>query len=392
MNRVFRYRLYPTAKQSDNLRLMMEDHCSLYNAALQERRDAYNHPSKTPMSHVKQCAQLKDIRKADPDQGRWSATSQIQTLRRLDKTFQGFFQRVKKGAVAGYPRFRSKYRFDTVTFIDGDGGRFFEDKKRVYAKGIGHIKVNLHRKVRGTIKQFSITRCGKHWYVNVICADVPKQIRPLTGAVVGIDRGVTNVLADSDGELHENHRFSQQSKDELTELQQKLSQKKKGSTRRRKAVEKVAELHRHIKNQRTDHFHKLSRRLVDNYDLIVLEDLKIKNMTKAPKPVPDPDDESRFLPNGKAAKAGLNKAILDSGWGILQQMIEYKAEDAGTQIILVNPRNTSRTCYECLFVAKGNRDKETFACLECGHTDHADVNAARNILRLGLSLQTAEAA
>jgi len=392
MNRVFRYRLNPTAKQSDNLRLMMEDHCSLYNAALQERRDAYNHPSKTSMSHVKQCAQLKDIRKADPDQGRWSATSQIQTLRRLDKVFQGFFQRIKKGAVAGYPRFRSRYRFDTVTFINGDGGRFFEEKERVYVKGVGHIKVNLHRIVRGTVKQFSITRCGKHWYVNVICVDVPKQIRPLTGAVVGLDRGVTNALADSDGELYENHRFLQRSEDELGELQKGLARKKKGSTRRRKAVARVAKLHRHIKNQRTDHFHKLSRQLVDNYDLIILEDLKIKNMTKTPEPVPNPDEPGQFLPNGKAAKAGLNKAILDSGWGILQQMIEYKAEDAGTQIILVNPRNTSRTCHECSFVAKGNRDKETFACLECGHTDHADVNAARNILRLGLSLRIAETA
>lgn len=281
MNRVFRYRLYPTAKQSDNLRLMLEDHCSLYNAALQERRDAYRHPSKTSIRYNDQSAQLKAIRADDPDQKRWSFTSQQQTLKRLDTAFRAFFRRDKAGQKPGYPRFRSKYRFDTVTFIDGDGGKVIEDQKRVRIQGVGHVKINIHRPIRGTVKQFSVTRSGKHWYINVICVDVPKQIRTLTGAVVGIDRGITHLLADSDGNLYKNHRYGKQSAEKLAEAQQELAKKKKGSKRRRKAVEKVASIHRKIRNLRSDSLHKLSRTLVGTYDLIVLEDLKIRNMTKS---------------------------------------------------------------------------------------------------------------
>jgi len=389
VNRVFRYRLHPTAKQSDNLRLMLFDHCDLYNAALQERRDAYQHPSKTSIKYVQQCAQLKYIRADDPDQGRWSFTSQQQTLRRLDTAFQAFFKRVKDGGVAGYPRFRSRCRFDTVTFIDGDGGKFIPETKRVHVKGVGHIKVNPHRIVRGTVKQFSITRIRKHWYVNVICVDIPKQVRPLTGNVVGLDRGVTHLLGDSYGNLHENPRYGKRSEDRLAELQRSVSRKKKGSTNRQKAVAKVAALHRHIRNQRSNRLHEISRGLVDEYDLIVLEQLPIRNMTKRPEPKPDPDSPGDYLPNGAAAKSGLNKAILDSGWGVFHRLVGYKAEDAGIETMMVNPRNTSRMCHECSFVAEGNRIKEAFECLRCGHKDHADVNAAKNILRLGLSLRLA---
>lgn len=389
MNRVCRYRLYPTAKQTDNLRLMLEDHCSLYNAALQERRDAYNHPSKTSIKYKDQSAQLKAIRAFDSDQKRWSFTSQQQTLRRLNIAFQAFFDRIKNGMTPGYPRFRSKYRFDTVTFINGDGGTFIPEMKRVKLQGVGHVKVNLHRPVRGTVKQFSITRQGKHWYVNLICADIPEQIRPLTGAVVGIDRGVTNLLADSDRKLYDNPRYGKQSEDRLAELQQSVSRKKKRSNRRRKAVAKVAELHRHIRNQRSNRLHEITRQLVDSYDLVVLERLPIGNMTKRPKPKPDPENEGGYLPNGAASKAGLNKAILDSGWGVFHNLIRYKAEDAGIEVMTVNPRNTSRMCYPCGYVDEGNRDGEAFECLKCGHTDHADINAAKNILRLGLSLRSA---
>lgn len=384
MNRVFRYRLHPTAKQSDGLRLMLADHCDLYNAALQERRDAYRHPSKTAIRYGDQSAQLKDIRAADPDQKRWSFTSQQQTLKRLDTAFQAFFRRIKSGETPGYPRFRSKFRFDTVTFVDGDGGKFLGTQVRI--QGIGHVKVKLHRPVRGIVKQFSVTRVGKHWYLNVICVDVPKQIRPLTGAVVGIDRGVTHLLADSDRKLHENPRFGKQAEERLAVAQRELARKKKKSNNRRRAVERVAKLHRHIRSQRSNRLHEISRKLVDNYDLIVLEDLKIGNMTRsASGTVEEPG-------TNVAQKSGLNKAILDSGWGVFHSLIGYKAEEAGIEVMTVNPRNTSRTCYECGFVAAGNRDEEAFRCLSCGHKDHADINAAKNILRLGLSLQSAGAA
>jgi putative transposase len=221
---------------------------------------------------------------------------------------------------------------------------------------------------------------------------VPEQVRPLTGAVVGLDRGVTHLLADSDGGFSANPRHVREAAARLTEAQQGLSRCKRGSNRRKKAVACVAAQHCKVRDTRSDYLHKLSRRLVDTDDVIALEDLHVANMTRRPKPKPDPDTPGQWLPNRAAAKAGLNKSILDTGWSVLAQMICYKAESAGTNVIFVPAANTSRTCYACGHCSGDNRHKEVFACLRCGHSAHADTKAARNILRLGLSLHAAQAA
>ena len=383
MNRVFRYRLYPTSRQQTSLGEMLRDHCRLYNAALQERRDAYR-MCQHSVSYGDQSAQLRDIRSFDEDQSRWSFSSQQQTLRRLDKAFQAFFRRVEAGQSPGYPRFKPVQRFDTVTFIEGDGAKWLGERVRL--QGIGHVKVKLHRPVGGTVKQVSITREGQHWYVNVVCVDVPAQERPPTGAVVGIDRGVRHLLADSDGGFSPNPRHTREAAEKLTGAQQALAGCQRGSTRRRKAVTRVAGHHRKVRNSRADYLHKLSRTLVDTYDVVVLEDLRVGNMTRRPKPLPD------NAPNGAAAKAGLNKSILDAGWTALAGMIQYKAESAGADVIFVPAANTSRTCHACGHVDAGNRRGEVFLCQRCGHSAHADTNAALNILRLGLSRHAAQAA
>lgn len=382
MNRVFRYRLYPTARQTVALGQMLRDHCTMYNAALQERRDAYNQ-RKHSVRYGDQSGQLKDIR-ADDQYRRWSFSSQQQTLKRLDKAFQAFFRRVKHGETPGYPRFKPHQRFDTVTFIHGDGGKFNGTTAKM--QGVGTVKVKQHRPTSGTVKQFSVTREGRHWYINVVCVDVPAQVRSLTGAVVGIDRGVTHLLADSDGTFTANPRHYREGQDALAAAQQNLATKKRGSVRRRKAVQRVAAAHRKVRDQRRDFLHKLSRELVDAYDLIALEDLRIANMTRSAKGTAENPGTN------VAAKSGLNKSILDAGWGVLQDMLIYKAESAGTDVVLVNPRNTSRTCHVCGHVSADNRHGEVFLCQRCGHSDHADTNAARNILGLGLSLRGAQAA
>lgn len=408
--RVFRYRLYPTARQSDALGQMLRDHCTLYNAALQERRDAWStkdfaherrtnrktkevydawrHVGKgTGLRYGDQSAQLKAIR-TDDQYRRWSFSSQQQTLKRLDKAFQAFFRRIKRGDTPGYPRFKPHQRFDTVTFIHGDGGAYLPDDARVRMQGIGHVKVKQHRPVRGTIKQFSVTREGRHWYVNVICTDVPDEIRPLTGAVIGLDRGVkdSNLLADSDGGFVSNPRHYRRNEARLAEAQRALSQKTRGSKRRRKAVERVARVHRTVRRSRADHLHKTSRALVDSYDLIALETLRPGAMSRRPAPKPDPAIPGQFLPNGAAQKSGLSKSILDAGWTALASMIQYKAECAGIDVVFVPAPNTSRMCHECGHTSADNRDDDEFLCGACGHSAHADTNAARNILRLGLSL------
>jgi putative transposase len=145
---------------------------------------------------------------------------------------------------------------------------------------------------------------------------------------------------------------------------------------------------RKIKNQRSNAAHQLSRQLVNNYDFIALEDLKITNMVRSPKGRPDPAQLGAYLPNGATKKAGLNRSIHDAGWGQFVSLLTYKAESAGRSVVSVNPHYTSQTCAECQHVDAGNRvSQEDFRCRRCGHRDVADINAARNILRAGRALQ-----
>ncbi|MFB6780955.1 RNA-guided endonuclease InsQ/TnpB family protein [Streptomyces sp. NPDC056352] len=295
MIRAYTFLMRPTARQDQALREMLRDHCLLYNGALQERRDAYRHVSKTTVRYGQQSVQLKEIRAFDPErQGRWSFSSQQATLRRLDKAFAAFFRRVKAGEKPGYPRFRGLGRFDTVEFPrDGDGCRSdataHDPVTRVRIQGVGHVKVHQHRPVVGHVKTISVKREGRRWYVILTADQEQPEPLPATGSVVGIDLGIANFLADSNGEFVPNPRHGRKAAAKLAAAQQALSRCKRGSKRRRKTVEKAATLHRRVRRQRLDHAHKTALDLVREHDFIAHEDLKIRNMSKAPEPKPDPD-------------------------------------------------------------------------------------------------------
>ncbi|MEU5952812.1 transposase [Streptomyces sp. NPDC047525] len=398
MIRAYKFLLRPTARQTVVLGEMLRDHCSLYNGALQERRDAFRHASKTSIRYGDQSAQLREIRAFAPEsQGRWSFSSQQATLRRLDKAFAAFFRRVKNGETPGYPRFKGAGHFDTVTFPkDGDGCRWnstpHDPQTRVRLQGVGHVRVHQHRPVRGGVKTVSIKREGNRWYVILACDEVPAEQLPPIGAVVGIDMGVTHFLTTSVGEHVANPRFLAVSADELAEAQRHLATFPRRTKRRTKAhraaARKVAKIHARIRRQRLDHAHKTVLTLVRNHDVIAHERLNTAGMTRAPKPKPDPEQPGVFLPNGRAAKAGLNRSILDAGWGVFLAILANKAESAGRTVIAVDPRNTSRTCPTCGHVAKGNRVTQArFQCAECGFAANADHVGALNVLnRAGLAL------
>ena len=399
MIRAYKFLMKPTVRQGQALREMLRDHCSLYNGALQERRDAYRHVSKTTVRYGQQSAQLKEIRAFDPEcQGRWSFSSQQATLRRLDKAFAAFFRRIKAGRKPGYPRFRGANRFETVDFPkDGDGCRWdstsHDPVTRVRLQGVGHIKVHQHRPVAGMVKTISVKREGKRWYVTLTAEQADPPPMPPTGSVAGIDMGIANFLADSNGGFVENPRHGWKSAQKLESAQQALSRCKRGSNRRRKAVETVARLHRKVRRQRLDHAHKTALDLVRQHDFIAHEGLKIRNMSRAPAPKPDPDKPGGFLPNGAAAKAGLNRSIADAGWGVFLAILNAKAEGAGRAVMAVDPRNTSRQCPECEHTAKENRPtQEKFHCQACGHQAHADTVGALNVLRAGLVRREAQPA
>ncbi|MFI6694551.1 RNA-guided endonuclease InsQ/TnpB family protein [Streptomyces sp. NPDC050433] len=398
MIRAYKFLLRPTVRQRQALGEMLGDHCGLYNGALQERRGAYRHSSKTSIKYGQQSAQLKEIRAFDPERhGRWSFSSQQATLRRLDKAFQAFFRRVKAGEKPGYPRFRGVNWFDTVEFPkDGDGCRWdstpHDPVTRVRLQGVGHVRVHQHRPVKGRVKTVSIKREGRQWYVVLACDNVPAEPLPATGAVTGIDMGIAHFLTTSEGEHHPNPRHGKRNAEALADAQRSLKafprrKRENRTAKHRRAVEKVAGLHRKVRRQRTDHAHKTALTLVHTYDQIAHERLSIANMVRAPKPKPDPEAPGAFLPNGAASKAGLNRSILDAGWGVFLGILAQKAESAARVLIPVDPRNTSRTCPECGHVDGENRDGEKFQCTACDHRDHADRVGAWNVaLRAGLVL------
>jgi putative transposase len=393
--------LRPTGRQVTALAEMLADHCSLYNGALQERRDAYRHPSRTAIKYGMQSAQLKEIRAFDPErQGRWSFSSQQATLRRLDKAFVAFFRRVKAGQTPGYPRFRGVGWFDTVEFpTDGDGVRWnstpLDSVTRVRFQGVGHVRVHRHRAVTGTVKTVSVKREGTRWFVILSCDNVPARPLPVTNRVTGIDVGIAHFLTTSHGTHVPNPRHGRTAAVELEEAQRALSRCKRGSHRRKKAAAKVAAVHGAVRRRRVDHAHKTALGLVREFDVIAHEQLTITNMVRSPKPKPDPELPGVFLPNGAAAKAGLNRSIHDAGWGVFLGILADKADSAGRVLIPVNPRDTSRTCPHCGHVSGDNRRTQAeFVCVACGHTANADVVGAVNIAdRAGLVLrETAPAA
>nr|WP_281191641.1 transposase [Nonomuraea maritima] len=361
---------------------------------MEHRRTAYAKAG-VSVRYGEQSAELKHIRADDAGgQGRWSFSSQQATLRRLDKAFGAFFDRVRTGRTPGFPRFKGRGWFDTVEWPkDGDGCRWDSQPEHpaasyVRLQGVGHVRVQQHRPVLGRVKTISVKREGNRWYVVLSCEDVPAEPLPATGVVAGIDLGVAFLVTTSDGDQVANPRHLAATADRLAGAQRDLAQKKRGSARRRKAVARVAALHAKVRRQRADHAHKSANALVAAYDVIVREDLRIANMTRSAS------GNVEAPGRNVAAKAGLNRSILDAGWGVFLRILAHKAESAGRELIAVDPRNTSRTCARCGHVAKENRlTQAEFACTACGHAAHADVNAAVNILRAGLALrEAAEAA
>jgi putative transposase len=357
----------------------------MYNAALEERREAWR-MCRVRVTYEMQSAQLKEIRAELPDEARWSFSSQQATLRRLNKAMAAFFRRVKAGGPAGYPRFKSGDRFDSVEWPeDGDGCRWKPEARRVYLQGIGDVKVDMHRPVEGIVKTIGVKREGRRWYVILSCDKVPAKPLPPTGAAVGVDVGVTIFLATSDGTFVQNPRHARCGADRLASAQHVLARKKRGSNNRKAARAIVANRHRKTANQRRDFHHQVARELVRDHDIICIEDLAVRSMTGSIS------GTGANPGTNVAQKQGLNRSILDAGWGQFRSILTGKAEEAGRTLIVVNPRYTSQTCFVCGHVEAGNRINAAFRCLKCGHEAHADTNAACNVLRAGLArLATSE--
>ncbi len=394
MRRSYKFLLRPTRKQEATLTACLEDTRQLYNAALEERREAWRR-GRHRVTFYDQSAQLKEIRAEGSERyGRWSFGCERAAIRRLDRAFQAFFRRCAAGEKPGYPRFKGRGWWDSIEWPAEKGGARWDSVPhstvtRVYLPGVGHVRVHQHRAVKGRGKTITAKSEGGRWYVVLSCDDVPAEPLEPTGVAVGIDMSVASFLTTSDGAHVANPRHLAAAERQLVAAQQDLARKKRGGNRRKEAVAKIARLHAKARRQRLDHAHKTALTLVRDYDLLVHEDLQVRNMTA--RPSPRPDSTGGHQPNGAAAKSGLNKSILDAGWGIFLRVLSAKAESAGRTVVAVDPRRTSQRCAQCGHTTAGNRvSQAAFRCVACGHQAHADVNAARNILRAGLALQEAQ--
>jgi putative transposase len=393
VRRAFKFRAYPTRPQEGRALRLLADHCDLYNAALEERREAWR-MDQVSISYGMQSAQLKEIRHADPQgQGRHSFTAQQQTLRRLNTVFAAFYTRAKKEK-AGYPRFKPHRRFHQVGFVAGDGAKWTPAPVGGWARAafqaVGSVKVRQHRPVPGTVKFLQLKREHRRWYIIVI-TDIRAEPLPATGRAAGVDVGVARFLTTSDGQVIANPRFLAASAETIARLQWRKDHACRGSGNHKRLRRALAKQWRKIRNRRRDFHHKTARALVNSYDVIALEKLNTAGMTCRPAPRPDPGNPGAFLPNMAAAKAGLNKAILDAGWAQFGNILTAKAESAGRRVVFVNPAGTSITCHLC------GREctrpcQDTVICPAHGTID-ADLNGARNIAtRAGLGSGQAPAA
>jgi putative transposase len=379
VKRIERIRLYPTTRQVAALVRMLDVTRELYNALLQQRRDAYR-LRKVRVTAKMQYAELTELRAED---GRLRAVyreAQDAVLHRLDLAMAAFFRRCKRGETPGYPRFKAWQRWQQLEFPHGDRAvRFDRMQQRVSIPGVGAVKLRKGRQVPATYGRAWVVRKNDRWYA---CFECERAVRPLpaTNEVIGVDRGVHVLAALSDGRLIANAAVGERRKAATTRLQRELeaATARDGAGRvingrehrRMKARERLARAREREANARRDYAHKVARRLANGADVIVLEKLSLRAMTRSARgSVECPGRNVR-------AKAGLNRRLLDSGFGLLRQMIVAKAEEATRTVVEVAARFSSQECSRCGYIASESRRRRCFCCVGCGYRNHADVNAA----------------
>lgn len=337
------------------------------------------------LGYVKLCAELTAWRNSK--EGGFLSLgpnhTQQQKLKDLSRAIEDAFDREQPHKE--FPVFKKKGK-GRDSFRYPDKTQFSVDRNNNRAKlpKLGWVRWlkgskchGLRRRIEGEVQQVTIGRDGGQWYVSFSClvhVDEP-PVHPSKTAVGG-DLGVKKFLALSDGTIFGPLNAGKKLARKLARAQQALARKKKFSQNWKKQQKKIARIHREIANRRHDHLHKVSAEISKNHAVIALEDLRVKNMSASAKGTADNPGKN------VKQKAGLNRAILDQGWGMFARLVEYKQAWLGGQLLLVDPAYTSQGCAACGHVAKENRRTQSlFLCEACGHTKNADINAAENILQ-----------
>jgi putative transposase len=357
--KTFVYKLRPTPAQAAILTETVETCRHLYNHALHERKTAYQERGES-IGFARQSASLPALKRKSPYLPRVHSQVLQDVLHRVDRAFQAFFRRIKTGETPGYPRFKGKGWYDSLTYPQWGNGVKLDSGRLILAK-IGAIRLHKDRPLDGTPKTCTIVRKADGWYASIACEVVVSPLPP-TGKVVGIDVGLESFATLSNGTQIANPRYYRAAERKLKQAQRRLSGRVKGSNRRRKARELLAKAHLKVKRARQDFAHKIARTLVNEYDQIAVEKLNIRGMVR---------------------NRPLAKSISDAGWGLFLSILIAKAASAGRVVVEVHPAGTSQLCAQCGESVPKRLAVRWHSCPYCGCELHRDHNAALNILKKG---------
>ncbi|HUR07906.1 MAG TPA: transposase [Nonomuraea sp.] len=375
-----KYRLDLTCGQAEFAERIGGACRSVWNTALEQRREYRRRGAF--IGYHDQARQLAEAKQEFAWLGEAPGHCLQQTLIDLDQACakHGTWKVRWKSKVKNRPSFRFP-----------EGGKIaIERLNRRWARAklpkLGWVRFRITRPLGGTVKNATVSRDGRHWYISVLIDDgvsTPER-HASPGSAVGIDRGVVKVVTRSDGRFHHQVFARDREIGHAKKLQRDFARTTRGSVRRGRAAARVADLSRKIRRRREDFAATTACALATNFELIVFEALATRNMTARVEPRPDPERPGVFLPSGAASKSGLNRSILDKGWHRIELATRSKARYTGTNVITVDPAYTSQTCHVCTVVDRKSRESQAvFRCTSCGHTEHADVNAAKNILTAG---------
>lgn len=356
--KTFKFALRVTKKQAKVLQQTLDECRWLYNKFLEQRILAHEELNLT-LTKYQQLMMLPELKIERPSLDIVHSQVLQETAARLDKAFQNFFRRCKKGEKPGFPRFRGYDRYNSFCFPQS--GFSLCDKELKIAK-IGKIRIKKHRQIEGTIKTCTLSREEDKWFACFSCEINTQPLIP-NECSVGIDMGLENFAVCTTGEVIANPRFFKKEEKALAKAQRKLSRFEKGTQERKKQRKTVVKIHKRIRNKRSNFCHQTTRRLVNEFQYICVEDLNIKKMMQ---------------------DSHLAKSIADASWNQFCQFLSYKAEEAGRKLGVVNPAYTSQICHRCGCCAKKMLSERLHQCIECGYQTSRDFNAAQNILALGL--------
>ena len=380
MRSSFKYRIYPTKAQVSNLENQFSMCRHLYNWSLEERKQTYE-TTKTTVTYQTQQNALPSLKEKKP----WykSVYSQVlqDVLKRVDKGYKAFFRRVKLGETPGFPKFKKKGQWNSITYpqysVRPENGSLTVPK-------VGDLKIQYHREIpqNAHVKTLTILKEGGKWFVS-FSVEYEFHIEPKdVHTVLALDLGLIDFYYASNGTHVSVPRFFRKSQRRLQKLQRRLSKTEKRTPAYRKILLALQKVHYRIKCQRMDFLHKTANGVLEQANCVVVEDLNIQGLKRRPKP--KKAEDGSYLPNGAAAKSGLNKSISDVGWYAFVQILTYKAMKLGKIVLKVAAHYTSQDCSACGTRVKKSLSTRTHRCPECGYSANRDHNAANNILGLGM--------